>query len=93
MAHLGTIKGDATLIADGGELGIVGYAISVFQTRGVKDGRGRITGAPDVLVHASAGQSTTLRLKSGDVVDIIITRFRPSNNWAEIVVSGPVPGF
>ncbi len=92
MAHLGTIRGTGTLYVNDESVGTVDYSISVFQARVIKDARGSISGDPKALIAAFNAGESTLHLEDGGEVKIIITN-HTIGGPAQIVVSGPVPGF
>ncbi len=93
MVHLGTIEGYGQIIAGGNDLGEVGYSISVFRPRQLTEARGHITGPGSILMAAMQARGATLRLEGGETVDVIVTNYRMPSDRAEIIVSGPVPGF
>ncbi len=93
MTHLGTIEGYGQIIAGSNDLGEVGYSISVFQPRFMKEARGYITG-PNKVLHAilQAGR-VILALENGKTVDVIVTNYTMPGDRADITVYGRVPGF
>jgi len=93
MVHLGTIEGYGQIIAGGDELGEVGYSISGFRPRQIKEFRGYLTGPNNVLMAVMKARGVILCLEDGQTVDIIVTRYSVLSDRAEFVVSGPVPGF
>ena len=93
MAYLGTIRGRATITVGDNDIGEVGYSISVFRPRQLTEARGHITGPGSILMAAMQARGATLRLEGGETVDVIVTNYRMPSDRAEIIVSGPVPGF
>ena len=93
MTHLGTIEGYGQIFAASKDLGEVGYSISVFQPRFMKEAHGYITGPPKVLREAFQAGGAILALEDGKTVDVIVTNYTMPGDRADITVYGRVPGF
>ena len=93
MVQLGTIRGRAAIAASDNELGEVGYSITVFRPRFVTEAHGYITGPSKVLQTAMQAGGAVLTLEGGQTVSVIVTHFSMQEGRADIMVSGPVPGF
>ena len=93
MVQLGTIRGRATITASDNELGKVGYSISVFRPRFVTEGHGYIMGPSEALQTAMQAGGVVLTLEDGETVSVIVTHVSMQEDRADIMVSGPVPGF
>lgn len=92
MRRLGAVSGRGTAVYDD-QTAIVDYEIAVYAEGGLKSARGSI-GAPwRTLNDVFRSKAAKLTLESGGSVDFFITRYGAPDDVAEIVVSGPVPGF
>lgn len=91
MELIATFTGLGYLRLDAGVPSEVGYKIDVWHdAAGVTYGRGRITGAVDVIFRAALARgSIPLALADNRVVDITITARGAGNDWAEIYVQDP----
>jgi hypothetical protein len=93
MAHLGTVRGSAMLIADGDALERVEYSISIYRDRrGFRQTSGRIVGSVLALKRAFHCQSARLRLDGGEVIEITVRKLRHGDGRAEIDTTGEIPG-
>jgi hypothetical protein len=92
MRHLGKISGRGELLSSGASLGEAAYEIDVWEDRQVKLANGRLQSDGATLMQAF-GADTKLILRTGEKIDIVVTRHFAPGGSAEIKVSGPVPGF
>ena len=94
MDRLGSLSGNGRVSIAGEEIGEVEYSITVWRSgRGSKSASGRIVGDFSALNQIfEANDNATLELESdGGSISFIIRTL--NSDGAEIVVSGPVPGF
>ncbi|WP_445215749.1 hypothetical protein ACKWRH_25370 [Bradyrhizobium sp. Pa8] len=91
MHVLGHLNGKGILMVNGTAKGEVSYDISVFQSASSKSASGSLQGDMDVLFEVFTAGKSQLRLRDGQVIDIILSEVTGED--ATIKVSGPVPGF
>ncbi|MCK1322932.1 hypothetical protein IVB08_06485 [Bradyrhizobium sp. 173] len=91
MHVLGNLTGKGILMVDGAAKGEVSYDISVFQSASSKSASGSIEGDMGVLFEGFTAGKSQLRLRDGQVIDIILSEVTGED--ATIKVSGPLPGF
>lgn len=92
MAVLGRINGRGTLITKGDEAS-VSYDITITQSGGLKEASGSIIGGPSDIFAAFNASESLLRLEKGGEIKLIITQIGTPGGEAQVMVSGPVPGF
>ena len=91
MAKIATLEGRGHLLVNDEDLGEVDYEIDIFVERGLKDGRGHLVADFMVLEKAFTGRNVKLQLRGGKEVTIVIKRTQ--GDRAEILTSGPIPGY
>ncbi len=94
MTHLGSLKGTGFLrIGDEG-LEPVEYRIDVYRPRHLLEGRGFIRAAPGMIWEAyQSKDALTLQLEDGETLEIVIASVRAESGQANVVTSGPIPGY
>ena len=93
MSHLGDITGRARLLLEGKDVGEVGYAISVSRPSNLIEAAGEIYGNQDLLWKFSQSHGGFLQPEGGQQIQILPRRWTLGDDYVDILVSGPVPGF
>jgi hypothetical protein len=94
MRELGALDGDGHLVLHDGMRAQVRYRIEVTEEEvgGLKSAGGNIAGEASAIYAAFNQGAFTIELATGETVQAIITHTGLEGR-AEIVISGPVPGF
>lgn len=93
MRKLGTLTGEGSLTLSDGTATAVTYRIDVTEIGATKSGAGMLEGDPSIMmVIAHSTDSPVLTLSDGRTLDVRLRRTR-SDGTADILSSGPIPGF
>jgi hypothetical protein len=94
MTLLGTLIGQGTAIVGHKQFERIPYFISVSQTSNRKSGAGRIEMASmhDTMDVFRLG-TLTLKLRTGDRVDLIGLKAIEPSTVIEVRTTGPIPGY
>ena len=69
------------------------YEITVSEDRGMKRGVGQIRTDIGAIMEMMQANKVMLTLEGGGQVEIVVRQFGSSSNWADIAVSGSIPGY
>lgn len=69
------------------------YNVSVYDDGYLKHGNGTVRAPWKVLMEMMNANEAQLELRDGERMTFMVKRFSPPEDVADIVVSGPVPGF
>ena len=93
MQHLGALTGVGRLIIGDEPIGPTKYAIRVYRSRHLVDGRGEIEADVLCLRRIVDARGAILELECGQTVRIILSNWDIGAGRASIETSGPIPGF
>ncbi len=93
MSVLGTITGAGMVAYADGPPIEADYEITVLQRGGFKEGRGQIRANSGALLEMMQARQVILTTERNGKIEIVVKRFASGSEWADIVVSGAIPGY
>ncbi len=93
MEHLGSLTGTGHELIDKERLGPVRYDIRVYRSHTLKDGSGAIEADGAIIDRMMKAGETFLELEGDGTVAILVSRWDVLADRAQIVTTGPIPGF
>ncbi len=88
MTHLYSVQGTGKLIVKDEDFGEVGYEISVFQARALKEVNGTLYADEAVLYKAFEAQEADLILETGQRLKVLVKSIKVGEDAAPIHVNG-----